>query len=239
MRSYFVRASAIALLAGGLAAGSAQASTFLYNTGFDAQGHLIPLGTEAVDGNWQLTGGDGTGVPSALPAATYASAQNGQFPIGYWVPDSTTSRWITPTPNAAASFDPSLNGTYEFTQQFVLTAAQAGDVSFTGQFAADNLVEEVSLNGHILYSASDSGLPSNFGGWTSFGDVSHIGFMSGTNTLTFVVENYAQNGGNPAGLNVQFLSEAVPEPGTWAFLLLGLGMLGFALRRRPAVAFAI
>jgi hypothetical protein len=29
---------------------------------------------------------------------------------------------------------------------------------------------------------------------------------------------------------------AVPEPGTWAMMLLGFGAMGFALRRRPAVA---
>lgn len=33
---------------------------------------------------------------------------------------------------------------------------------------------------------------------------------------------------------------AVPEPGTWAFMLVGLGVIGFALRRRPhAVARAM
>ena len=49
---------------------------------------------------------------------------------------------------------------------------------------------------------------------------------------------YAQNGGNPAGLNVRFLTETgltalslpVPEPGVWALMLVGVGFVGGALR---------
>lgn len=40
----------------------------------------------------------------------------------------------------------------------------------------------------------------------------------------------------PGGEIRGFLIQAVPEPATWALLLLGFGLAGAALRRRPALA---
>ena len=70
-------------------------------------------------------------------------------------------------------------------------------------------------------------------GWSGFSATS--GFHAGVNTLDFVVTNFAQNGGNPAGLRVEFDSSsvtAVPEPETYAMLLGGLAVLGLVKRRR-------
>jgi hypothetical protein len=237
-----VAASVIALFAFG---GVAQASTFLYNTGFDTSGNEIPLATIAADGNWTVSG-TGTGIQPN--GSTYASVINGTFPQGPWVPDSSTSRWITPTDNAADSFDPSANGTYEFTETFTLTAAQVATASFTGQFAADNFVDSISLNGASIYSNAVCNVStcsnannSDYESWTAF--AANAGFVAGTNTLTFEDINFAQNGGNPAGLDVQFLSESagVPEPATWAMFLIGFGGIGFMMRnarRRSAAATA-
>jgi len=46
--------------------------------------------------------------------------------------------------------------------------------------------------------------------------------------LSFVVENFAQNGGNPSALDVSLSAvSAVPEPATWAMMLLGFAGVGF------------
>jgi hypothetical protein len=38
------------------------------------------------------------------------------------------------------------------------------------------------------------------------------------------------------GDNIRVLTAAVPEPATWAMLILGFGLVGFAARRRPTAA---
>ncbi len=214
---------------------NAAAITGLYSTGFDAQGAEIALGTTAADGNWTLSSAS-TGTGFTGSPTTFASAVNGQFPIGPWVADSTTSRWITPSANVAGSFDPSVDGAYDYSLSFNLSSlGQAAGARFTGLFAADNTVTSITLNGNVL-AASGGG----FSSWTSFASKSGD-FVVGQNTLVFDVDNFAQNGGNPTGLNVQFTSSAVPEPATWSMMLVGFAGLGAGLRasrRKPAAATA-
>ena len=190
----------------------------LYNTGVDDSA-VATVGNGA-DTHWTLNGG-----------AAYTGGTNGSFPIGPWVSDSAVSRWLTPTANAADSFDPGATGFYSYATSFVLTAAQAAGAAFTGQYAVDNTVTDVLLNGHSLASGG------GFSDWTSFAaDASD--FVAGVNTVEFVVENYQQNGGNPSGLDVQFLSSTVgevPEPATWALMMSGIGLMGMSLRRQPKV----
>lgn len=148
------------------------------------------------------------------------------FPFGPWLANNSTSKWITPTANAAQSFDPNTNGTYSWKLNFDLTGFDANTASFSGQFAADNKAI-VKLNGVQVGSAG------GFGSFYSFGASS--GFYGGANTLEFVVTNLAQGSGNPTGLRVEFLQSnvtPVPEPETYAMLLAGLGLMGVISRRR-------
>ena len=68
--------------------------------------------------------------------------------------------------------------------------------------------------------------------WTAFAITS--GFVAGTNTLDFIV----QNSGGPTGVRVEMsgtadrLGGGVPEPASWAMMLVGFGGMGALLRSR-------
>lgn len=179
----------------------------LYSTGVDGAG--VATTGNGADLHWLLAGGP-----------TYTGGTNGLFPIGPWVPDSATSRWLSPTGNAA---DTIANGTYTFTTTFDLTGYDSGTASIGGQFAADDSAT-IFLNGVQIFQG---------GGYTSFtGFNATSGFIAGVNTLSFVVMN---SGGGPTGVNVVVTGDAslVPEPAAWGLMIVGFGMVGFAARRRP------
>jgi hypothetical protein len=155
----------------------------------------------------------------------YVSYDNA-WPINPWIANTSASKWITPTANQGESLDPVSNGTYTWTLNFNLTGYNASTASFAGQFAADNEAI-VKLNGVTI------GTSSGFTSYSSFS--ANSGFNAGANKLEFVLTNYAQSSGNPAGLRVEFLQSnvaAVPEPETYAMLLAGLGLIGAIARRR-------
>lgn len=165
------------------------------------------------------------------------SGSNGNFPVGPWLLEDSVSRWVTPTANAADSFDPIEDGFYNYSISFDLTGFVPGSASFNGRFAADNQVTAITLNGNQI---TQGGL-GDFATWTSFSASS--GFVGGVNELVFRVRNAASPTGNPTGLRVEILGSAVtptaiPEPASWAMLIAGFGLTGAMARRRRQVRVA-
>jgi hypothetical protein len=218
----FLNYLAGAVFFGMIAATSAQAAVIgLTNTGVDVTGN--------VDNAWSITGG------SSAPANSGTAYVNGPHPN--WVPNSGISSWITPFDPFNQNTDPLADGTYHFQTTFTVTGSTLG-AFFTGQFAADNVISQFLLNGNVIYTGPGSP-NSQFSSWTAFGATSN--FLLGANTLEFDLVNYAQpGGGNPAGINVQFLTAAVPEPSTWAMMILGFLGVGFvAYRRKSGMALRV
>jgi len=207
----------------------------LTNTGVD-------LGTNRVDQAWSIVGG-GSDPALSYPSAVYADATNGVFPInGFWTPNTATSMWDSPFNPLNSNTDPSVNGVYIYQTQFTVTGIPSAANALSFQFAADNEVAWIALNGHTFYN----GPPDGSSQYWSFVPVTAKDLLqSGSNTLQFEVINYAQNGGNPSGLDVQFTSvsgdpasgdpasgdSAVPEASTWVMMLLGFAGLGYAAFR--------
>ena len=73
------------------------------------------------------------------------------------------------------------------------------------------------------------------GGQVEFGTLLNQALIEGGNNTITV---HGTTGGNGAYSGVLSFSPGVPEPGTWAMMLLGFGAVGFSLRRRrqPALA---
>ena len=203
-----------ALIASTATPANAAVITSLFNTGVDAAG-VVTTGNSA-DLHWTLVGG-----------TAFTGGVNGSFPIGPWVNDSATARWITPSGNAGDSF---VNGNYTFETTFTLGAFSSA--AFSGRFAADDSITGVRLNGVAL--------PISGGNYTFYTAFSYggVGFQTGLNTLSFDVLN---SGGGPVGLQVDIagtyegVGAAVPEPATWGLMVVGFGLIGAASRRRKVL----
>jgi hypothetical protein len=97
---------------------------------------------------------------------------------------------------------------------------------------ADNAVHDIKLNGvstglSLIHPAATA---FNFAGGKTFSVNS--GFVSGINTLEFLLVNDPPAG--PTGLRIDLSGTAmlVPEPGTMTLLLIGVALAAVARRRR-------
>ena len=197
-------------------AASAATIVGLFNSGVTSAG-TATIGNGA-DPHWQRVGG-----------TAFNGGTNGFFPIGPWFSEDATSRWLTPTANAGDSLDPTTDGIYRYTLNFNLAGFNATTATFAGRFAVDNSVDAIFLNGVAI-----TGSGGTFNQWTSFSSIPGL-FSAGNNVIEFVVRNSAQASGNPSGLRVEFLSSnvvAIPEPATWAMMIVGFGLVGGAMRRK-------
>lgn len=199
-----------------IGAGSANA-TVIFSTGADN------AASGSVDAHWTITSSTGTGPGG--PATFVAGFTPGTFPFTEWSTPIAGSQWITPTSNPADSFDPSIPGTYTFTETFQGTAGSV----IEGSFLSDNTVTSITLLSPMQTLA---------GGGSFTGSGTDFAFapltQTGSYTISFAVENFALDGGNPVGLDVAV--SAVPEASTWAMMVLGFLGLGFLGYRRSSTA---
>ena len=71
-------------------------------------------------------------------------------------------------------------------------------------------------------------LPAGLANWTRHDQNTATAPLRGFDTVNGSAETYNLN-------NAQFgVLSAVPEPGTWAMMLFGIGGVGFAMRRRTS-----
>jgi len=163
-----------------------------------------------------------------------ADATNGPGPNAFvgtgipapWLANGPNSQWITPNVNGSFNLNP---GNYTYTETFTLPVG-FGTAQLSGTWATDN-TGTASLNGTPFSTTpalSCCQMPM-----TAFSVTS--GFVSGTNTLTFVVNN-AGTSPNPTGLRVEISgsTNAVPEPTSLACVGAGLIALGGIARRLRA-----
>lgn len=198
---------------------------------------IVSLYSTGVDASGATTTGNGADLHWALGAGpSYTGATNTAFPIPPWLAETSTSRWVTPTTDAANLYD-AVDNTYTFTETFSLSGYDATTAAFSGRFADDNSVDSITLNGTTL-AASGGGYTD----WTSF-DSTGGSFNADVNTLTFVVRNFGtyDNSQNPAGLRVEVIgtADAVPEASVWTLMIAGFAMVGFAVRHRSTALAAV
>jgi len=125
-------------------------------------------------------------------------------------------------------FNPIVNaeGTNSFSSSFTISDPLAGIYSISGDTSTPGVIFVGTVYNLIIGTT-----PSGF---SAFG-LPLTNLAAGDYRLT--INGISPNSGSFTG-NVRITTGAVPEPGTWALMLLGFGAVGLAMRRkrRPVLA---
>lgn len=163
---------------------------------------------------------------------------------------------VNPTPATTVmnNIDVGANGTFTigfsdsnltnpFTETLSFNTTAAGLLSIIASTIASSAENDTDFTSIVL---TGTGLPTggiSIGaapGSTDFSEtrsLAGIAVGAGTFTLTLTGTPGTQNGS--FGGSVSFIpTSAVPEPATWAFMLIGFGAVGYSMRKRPAYKFA-
>lgn len=185
----------------------------------------IQIGT---NGSWTVKGPGDT-----LPGAVRVPGP-GEIP-GVWAASLPGSAWISKDLGGGAAYPDqgnSVPGLFEFSGSFNLS--DIGNVqTWKVTWWADNIVRKIIVNGTEIFDDQVGGsLSEQFRAPGISKTFNNPVWVNGNNKVTFVVDNGPGLTGNPAGLRADTFLTAVPEPGTWMLMILGLGAVGFAMRRR-------
>ena len=177
----------------------------LFSTGVGTNGALLAGG--AVDPHYRL-------IQSADATAPGPNAivMNEGWPIapasgGPWLANGPISKWISPLASQATG---NAAGDYRYRIVFDLTGLEPASAVITGRWTSDNAGAGIFLNG----AATGITYDGNFGAFSATFTI-NSGFVDGTNTLDFVVNN-AGTTVNPTGLRAEVsgTADAQPPPGT-------------------------
>jgi hypothetical protein len=164
----------------------------LFNTGVD--GSNVVLAGNSVDPHYTMIVSADPSFPG--PNAIVPTV----IPDFYWLANGTTSKWISAANDEGypTGGTPHPDGNYIFRLSFSLSGLDPASASVTGTYGADNAVA-------ILLNGVATGINT-----TSYNPLVpfaiNSGFVSGTNHLDFVVNNYPAGGSNPLGVRVDNLS---------------------------------
>ncbi len=165
----------------------------VFGTGVTSPGVLAPDGS--VDAHYTIISSADPSSPGPnayLPSST-------AFPIGPWLSNGPNSKWIAPKTDQGTG---NSGGYYTYRTTFSLAGFNPTTAILKGGVAADNAVT-IQLNGATVATST------GFYSLTPF--TVNSGFISGTNTLDFVVYN---DGAGPTGLRVDLSGTAATGSAT-------------------------
>ena len=165
------------------------------STGTDSSGSLLSEG--ALDPNWTVTKPGATVAVQAFATKAIAPPS--------WFPNRSTSRWIS---SALDSGLGDLPGNYSYRTSFDLTGFDPTSVQIKMQISVDDELVDIKLNNQSvgLKISGPGGIPFRF----SHGMQISSGFISGINTLEFIVFNQGTVN-NPTAIQAQLEFASVPQ----------------------------
>lgn len=181
---------------------------------------VTSISTEATEG-WSIERIDSETVTNVEAKTT--------TPNSNWDPSAP---WIGPNSSGETNASAGVYR-YVFELSGITTLA-----ALSGQYWADNRLTSIFFRSGgfdqeavgVLSDLSDTQFDGpqalNLKGLEVFGPISAIVFRTENNVPI--------DSGSPAGFAFSGIATAVPEPGTWLLMILGLGAVGFSMRRRHA-----
>lgn len=169
----------------------------LFSTGFDATGVRGTIG--ATDPHWLITPPGATSTVPALIESNHSA----------WAANDSSSSWISPD---ATGTDSQPAGDYIYKTTFNLSGYRPSSASLSMSLYADNQVIDVLINGRSTGIAA-VGYAAPLGPF-----VISSGFVSGINTLEFVVRNDGTTP-NPHGFRAVVSGTASPVVANTALAL--------------------
>jgi hypothetical protein len=175
--------------------------TGLFNTGVNSQGALLASGS--ADLHYSLI----QSPDASYPGPSAFVVNDAGFPIPPWLTNGPNSKWIAPQANQTSGNQP---GNYTYRINFDLTGLNPATASINGLWTSDNSGTAIILNGLNAAGGNDG----NFRALSNAFSIT-TGFVDGTNTLDFIVNN-ATTSASPTGLRVEVSGTAnpLPPPGT-------------------------
>lgn len=174
-----------------------------------------------------------TAIVAASVAATPAMAAkqiNTEINLNQTAPTVWTGLFGNTVNNNINGVDVDSDLFYTDTYQFTVpTVGTVGASAVTLTFDGSLTFTEVLLNGIKLNIRETDGV--------YLATAPKGGLFSAANPQTLSIKGQLTGETGTYTGNVRFES-AVPEPGTWALMILGFGIVGYAMRRRPSVRFA-
>ena len=162
---------------------------------------------------------------AAMVAAPSVSAAT--FPVG------GTNFTATPGPNgtfAGAFFNTGIAaGAFSDTFTFTLPTSGFGSGTVTTSATVFESANDLDLIS-VLVNGTAAGITRTEGGLFEVAFTNNIPIVA-TQLNTIVVNGFSRGGGAYGG-QASFITSAIPEPATWAMMLVGFGMVAAASRYR-------